>query len=136
MTTQQVVTAASARFLPCLASLMAVPLVIEPLVRGRDVFSSLRSVYVPLVVAEPLLITVGFSLSLWLVRNGLPAEAGHRVWRHLTAAFIAVVTLGITSIFAQGADLPFIVLASILSGGFAAAVTFGFQSWRAGLLLQ
>jgi len=79
---------------------------------------------------------VGFALSLWLVRNGLPVEAGHKVWRHVAAAFIAVVALGITSIFAQGADLPFIVLASILSGGFAAAVTFGFQSWRAGLLLQ
>jgi hypothetical protein len=136
MTTRQVVTAASARFLPSVASLMAVLLVIEPLVRRREVFGSLRSVYVPLVIAEPLLIAMGFALCLWLIRNGLGIEAGRKLWRHLVAAFIALVTLGITSIFTQGADLPFIALVSILSGGFAAVTTFGIHSWRAGVGIE
>jgi hypothetical protein len=112
--------------------MMVLPLVIEPLVRRRSVIQSLSAVYIPLVVAEPVLIAGGFALCLWLVRSRLPIAVARRLWRHVVAAFIALVALGITSVFTQGAQLPFIALASVLAGVIAAAGTFGFYSLHRG----
>jgi hypothetical protein len=128
MTTRQVVTAVTMRFLPSVTFMMVLLLLIEPLVRRRGVFQSLSAVYSPLVVAELLLIAGGFALCLWLVRSRLPIAVARRLWRHVVAAFIALVALGITSVFTQGAQLSFIAFASVLAGVIAASGTFGFYS--------
>ena len=132
MTTRQVVRAVTVRFLPSVTFMMVLLLVIEPLVRRRGVVESLRAVSIRLVIAEHLLIAGGFALCLWLVRSRLPVAAARRLWRHVVAAFIALVALGSISVFTQGAQLPFIALTSILAGVLAAAGTFGFYSLHRG----
>jgi ABC-type transport system involved in cytochrome c biogenesis permease subunit len=109
---------------------MAVPLVAEPLIRHQNVMQSLRSVSVRLAVGEPLLIVAGFIAFLLAVRRRVPIVAVASVWRHVVAAFLAVVALGVTSVFAQGAHLPFIIAASVFAGAFAGGVMFGLSTRR------
>jgi low temperature requirement protein LtrA len=97
---------------------MALTLLGEPLLRRHSVLASLRSVYLPLALAQPLLITVGFGATLWLLRNRV--FTGYLVGRrHVVAAAFGVVVLGVISVFAQGAHLAFIISASVAAGAVA-----------------
>jgi len=125
MTTRQVFAAAARKFLPSVAFLVTLPLLAEPLLRHRSVIESLRSVYLPLAIGEPFLILAGYASFLCATRRRVSVSAVAGVWRHVVAAFVAVAALGITSVFTQGAHLPFIIMASALAGVIAGIVTFG-----------
>ena len=105
--------------LPLICLFTTLPFVIEPLVRRQTLRGAFEGVYIPLTLLEPLLMALGVAGAVLLVRPRNIDSFG----RHLSAAFITVGTLAVTSIFTQGAHLPFIISMSIASGlvgGFAA----------------
>lgn len=111
------------RFLPVLVALILGSLVAEPLLRGRDVLNSLRHVHVPLLVAQPLLISAGYALGLWLVR--IRFASGSTAAPHIFAALAAVVVLFVVSVLSQGAPLHFIVTVDTAVGLVVALAFFG-----------
>lgn len=116
MTSQRLVAMAAAKFLSALVVLFAVTLTAEPLLRGHSLQMSLRAVSIRLLVAEPLLLTLGFAVALWLFRSRLPHAESPSLVRCVLAAGFAVLALGVTSVFAQGSHLPLIISASVGAG--------------------
>ena len=121
MTSQRFVALAAAKFLSALVVLFAVTLTAEPLLRGHSLPASLRAVSIRLLVAEPLLLTLGFAVALWLLRSRLPHAESPSLVRCALAAALAVLALGVTSVFAQGSHLPLIISASVGAGLVAGA---------------
>ena len=128
MTLRQALAIVATRFLPFCLLFGLLPLVAEPLIRHHNVMDSLGAVYVPLAIGEPVLITAGFAIVFAALRRHLTASS---LRGHAMAALVAVVLLGLTSTFTQGAHLPFIIVGSILAGAVAAGVVFGLPALRA-----
>jgi hypothetical protein len=127
VTSQHILRSVLTRFLPSLILAMIAILIIEPLVRGHDVVRSMRGIYLPLAIAEPLLMTAGCFLALWLMRKRIEERGLDRILPHLCAAMLAMVTLGAISVISQGAHLPWIITVSIASGLVSAMVCFGIR---------
>lgn len=85
--------------------MLAVPLV-EQVARGQAV-TGLRGMYLPFVIGQPLLLATGYAL-------GLRRRGGTVL--HILAAVLAVVTLGVLSVFTQGAGRLFVVVACLAVG--------------------
>jgi hypothetical protein len=115
-------------FLPAVVLLMVVVPVAEPIIRGHDVLGSLRQLYLPLALAEPLLIAAGYAIGLSVLKTRLNQPMLRRRWLHLAAGVVSVVFLGVISVFSQGAHLSWIVSASLTAGVLSAVVFFGFRS--------
>jgi hypothetical protein len=120
-------------FFPAVVFVLASVLVIEPLIRGHNVNDSLRQlrqIYLPLVLAEPPLMAVGYGIGLWLLKSKLNEAILRRGWPHFFAGLTAVLVLGVTSVFSQGAHMPWIVSVSVAAGVLSALLFFGLRSSR------
>jgi hypothetical protein len=124
----QVVRQTLTRFLPSVVVVMLVAISAEPLIRRHDLLTSLKALYLPLVIGEPLLMALGYAAALWLVRRQISAQRIATTSRHIAASVVSIVCLGITSVFSQGAHMPFIFSASISAGVVSALLFFAFRS--------
>lgn len=124
MRLRQLLIAASTRFLPAVVLIIGAGLLAEPLLRRQNVAASLRGIYVPLAIGEPLLLTLGALAALWLLRKRLDTGVLLSIGRNALAAALAVFTLFVTAVFSQGAHMPFIVSAALLAGVFGTLVVF------------
>jgi hypothetical protein len=133
VTSRELARPTFAVFLPAVVFVLASVLVIEPLIRGHNVNESLRQlkqVYLPVAVAEPPLMAVGYGLGLWLLKSKLNETMLRQGWLHVLAGLAAVLVLGVTSVFSQGAHLPWIVSVSVAAGVLSALIFFGLRSSR------
>jgi hypothetical protein len=97
--------------------MLAVPL-LEQTIRGQAI-TGLRGMYIPFVIGQPLLLAAGYALGLFALR-----WAGSGTARHIIAALLAVVILGVVSVFSQGAGRAFVVAACLAVGLFASLNVF------------
>jgi hypothetical protein len=128
VTSRDLVRATLALFLPAVVVLVVIVPIVEPIIRGHEVLASPRHISLSLAVAEPLLIAAGYMTGLSLLRSRLNPGAFRRRWLHLTSGLVSVAVLGITSIFSQGAHLPWIISASAGAGLLTAFLFFGFRA--------
>ena len=128
VTSRELVRSTLALFLPPVVVVMvAVPLA-ESIIRGHDVLTQFRSISLPLALAEPLLLAAGYLIGLSILRSRLsPAVFRHR-WLHLAAGIVSIAILGVTSVFSQGAHLPWIVSACVVAGLLSALMFFGLRT--------
>ncbi len=125
MRLRQLLIAASTRFLPAVVVLIGAGLLAEPLLRRQNVAASLRGIYLPLALGEPLLLTFGAVAAFWLMRKRLDTRVLLSVGRNALAAVAAVVTLFVIAVFSQGAHMPLIITVNLFAGVFGTLVVFG-----------
>ena len=73
---------------------------------------------------EGLGMSLGYAVVLLWLRRRLPAHAGLATWRSSAAALLAIVMLGVLSIFTQGATTATIAVLSTAAGAVSAALTW------------
>ena len=125
MSFRQIAAAIASRFVPAIFVVVVATIVIEPLLRRRNVLATLQAVHIPLVIGEPLLMAGGAGMVLFALGGRLDPPVVRSSGRHVAAAFLATATMFVTSIYSQGARLPFIIGASIASGMVGALLAFG-----------
>jgi hypothetical protein len=117
----EVVRTAWTRFLPAVAVVMVASVVLERTIRGHGI-PDVRGLYWPILFVMPLLLAVGYGLGLFLLRARVAAPAS--ALRHLTAAVLAIVVLGVASVFAQGSRPPRVAGICLVVGFIVALATF------------
>jgi hypothetical protein len=122
---RQLAVAASTRFLPAAAVLLVAVLVAEPIIRRRGIVDTLRQIYLPLAISEPILLSLGALAALLLLRNHLEARVLLSFGHNALAAFVAIVALFAISVLSQGAHMPFIIAVNVLAGVCGALTVFG-----------
>ena len=128
VTSRELVRPTVTLFLPAVVVIMVVVPVAEPIIRGHDMLASLKQLYLPLALAEPILVAAGYTIGLSVLKARLNQPMLRQRWLHLTAGVVSVVFLGVISVFSQEAHLPWIVSASVAAGVLGAIVFFGFRS--------
>src|SRR5207244_10989944 len=83
---RHIIAAVARKFLPMMFMATVAPLVIEPIVRHQSLVDTWRSVYIPLLFAEPVLAAIGFLAAIAILRT----RAVDHLGRHIAAAVIAV----------------------------------------------
>jgi hypothetical protein len=117
---RQVLRSVAGKSLPIIFILMNGTLIVEQLIRHRKVGHPWRDVYLPLMVAEPVLMAFGIGVAIVLLR----ATRFEHLGRHVAAALIALGILMVVSIRSQGAHMPFIIGASVAAGLLAGIIAF------------
>jgi hypothetical protein len=113
------------RFLPVAAVTLAGSLVVITGLHARAGLASLRQVYWPLVAGQPVAISVGYAGALLVLRRQLAPAAIRSPGRTASAAGLAVVGLGVLSVYTQGAGLGRIILYCAVAGAVAGGLLAG-----------
>jgi hypothetical protein len=116
MTKRSAVLPTLTRFFPAVLAVMAALMVAEAVLHNRRGLAGLAGVDPFILAMEPLLMTLGYGVAVWLLRR----EAGSRP---LLSATVAVLALGVLSVFTQGIGVPAIAVASLCGGALAALVS-------------
>ncbi|MEA2236179.1 MAG: hypothetical protein QOC81_903 [Thermoanaerobaculia bacterium] len=128
ISTREIVRPALALFLPPVFVVMIVVPLAEAIIRGHDVLTQFSQLDLPLSLAEPLLLTAGYVIGLSLVRSRLNPSVFRKRWLHLAAGIVSIIVLGVTSVFSQGAHLPWIISACVVAGLVTALMFFGLRT--------
>jgi hypothetical protein len=107
------------RVLPVVAAALVGGLVVVTALHAREGLASLRHVYWPLVVGQPVAISVGYAGALLALRRQLAPAALRSPGRTAAAAALAVAGLGVLSVYTQGSGLGRIVVFCMAAGAAA-----------------
>ena len=112
-------------FLPPVALMMLGIPIVADIVGGHAPLTTLRDLNLPLLVADPFLVTAGYILGLCAMRGRLEEAPLRKWWPHLSSSIVSMLALIIVTFMAQGAHLPKFVLMSMSAGLLGALVIFG-----------
>ena len=118
--TSEIARAVLARFAPSISALLGGTLVAIALAEPHG----LRWAGIGAAAMECVMTSLGYAFALASLRRALPAEARLTGWRSLSAAALALVSLGVLSAYTQGATTATIAVLSV-----AAGVASGFLTW-------
>jgi hypothetical protein len=108
------------RFAPGISALLGSTLVAIAVAEPNG----LRWAGIGVAAIECVMMSLGYALALVSLRRALPPEARLTGWRSLSAAALALVSLGVLSAYTQGASTATITVLSV-----AAGVASGFLTW-------
>jgi hypothetical protein len=90
----------------------------------------LRWAGIGVAAIECVMMSLGYALALVTLRRALPTDARLTGWRSLSAAALALVSLGVLSAYTQGATTATITVLSAAAGVTAGLLTWVPTLWR------
>jgi hypothetical protein len=114
------------RFAPTISSLLGGTLVAIAVAEPNG----LRWAGIGVAAIECVMMSLGYGLALVTLRRALPSEAPLTGWRSVSAAALALLSLGVLSAYTQGATTATITVLSVAAGVASGLLTWLPTLWR------